>query len=362
MATSHQKIDHTPYDIIVFCHLRWEFVYQRPQHIVSRLAQHGRVLFIEEPIPHDPAEAGTAHLYKVNERITVMQPKVPTVADIAGLFTAHAPIRADIGWVYSPAFVELLPLFAFDKLVYDCMDELTLFRGAPARLVNQEAELLRLADVVFTGGKSLYESKKAVHPNVYCFPSSVDRGHFEKALNGIPLPHDMPQNGTLTVGYYGVIDERMDMDLLAQTAARMPEVQFVMVGPLAKVTDAELAKGPNIRYTGIRSYDELPGYLKAFDIAMMPFALNDSTRYISPTKTLEYMAAQKPIISTPVYDVVRDYAHCVSIVSNADGFCEAIYKLSDLGHRKAQIPHYERILDNTSWDHTVQAMHQILKS
>ena len=347
------------YDIVVFCHLRWEFVYQRPQHIVSRLAKHGRVLFIEEPIPFSPEEENTVRVIPVSDRITVWQPRVSHIGAIRNLFPAGKPVPAKIGWVYSPAFVEMLDLFSFEKIVYDCMDELSLFRGADPALARREKELLERADTVFTGGKSLYESKSRVHPNVHCFPSSVDRTHFGKALNGIPVPDDIRMEGPV-VGYYGVIDERIDMDLLARAAERMPSVNFVMVGPLAKISDNDMAKAPNIRYLGMKPYTVLPNYLKAFDVAMMPFALNDATRYISPTKTLEFMAAHNPIVSTPVYDVVRDYAHCIAIAADADAFCEAVDRLLEPGARETRTKHFDRILETTSWDHTVESMRKTI--
>ncbi len=347
------------YDIIVFCHLRWEFVYQRPQHIISRMAKYGTVLFIEEPIFFSTDE-GSAHIYKVSESITVFQPKVKNIERIKDLFAGPNQITAIIGWVYSPAFIPLVKTFSFDKIVYDCMDELTLFRGANPELVGHEKELLSVADIVFTGGKRLYESKKEVHSNVHCFPSSVDHKHFRQALNGIPFPKDMNFHNQPVIGYYGVIDERIDMILLEETAKNLPNATFVMIGPLAKITEDDLAKGPNIHYLGMKSYAELPGYLKKFDIAMMPFAMNEATHFISPTKTLEYMAAYKPIISTPVYDVVRDYAHCVHIVSTSLDFQQAVFNIIALKDKDDLISNFDQVLEKTSWDNTVQKMLEII--
>jgi len=348
------------YDLIVFCHLRWEFVYQRPQHIISRMAQHGKVLFIEEPLPFAPEEENTAHIYQVGDAITVLQPRVRDIEDIGKVFKEMDQISARVGWMYSPAFIPLLKTFALDKVVYDCMDELTLFRGADPKLVEQEQKLLSVADMVFTGGKRLYESKKKVHGNVHCFPSSVDHSHFRKALNGIAVPKDMNFIHQPVVGYYGVIDERIDMDLLGETAKLLPDACFVMIGPLAKISHDDLAKGHNIHYLGMRSYEELPGYLKKFDIAMMPFAMNEATHFISPTKTLEYMAAYKPIISTPVYDVVRDYSHCVHIVSTSSEFRNAVNSIMADKDKGALIANFDKVLEDTSWDSTVEKMLQIL--
>lgn len=348
------------YDMIVFCHLRWQFVYQRPQHLISRMSKTFKILMVEEPIGFGEGEEFTATVTKVNAQLHILQPKVRSIEDIASVLPKYVSNEAvAIGWFYSASFYPLLSSFDFGTVVYDCMDELSLFKGAPQSLINQEKFLLQQADIVFTGGKSLYDSKKKMHDNVFCFPSSVDEAHFAQAVNGVTIPEDIAHISSPVVGYFGVIDERLDLDLLRESASRLPEVSFVMIGPLAKIEDADLPRLPNIHYLGMKSYDELPRYLKAFDVAMMPFALNDATKYISPTKTLEYMAAGKPIISTRIKDVERDYSHCVKIVDNADDFCAAILmlKVKDFLNNGD----YKEILSNTSWDTTAKKMELIIK-
>jgi glycosyltransferase involved in cell wall biosynthesis len=346
------------YDMVVFCHLRWDFVYQRPQHIISRIAKNRKVLFIEEPWFRE--EQSDSRLIKINDNLHVLQPNAHTIDDIAAILPQYVSKNIETGWFYSASFVPLLNYFSFGTIIYDCMDELSLFKGAPEKLIEQEKYLMGHAEIVFTGGKSLYESKIKHHGNVYCFPSSVDREHFKKALNGISIPEDMPE-GKLTVGYFGVIDERIDMQLINSVALLKPEVNFVMIGPLAKIGEHELAKQHNIHYLGMKDYRELPAYLKGFAIAMMPFALNDATKYISPTKTLEYMAAGKAIISTAITDVVRDYSNCVSIVNSAEEFAAAIESIMAAETFK-RITAYSDILEKTSWDTTVQNMEAIMKT
>lgn len=347
------------YDMVVFCHLRWDFVYQRPQHIISRLAKDIKILLIEEPW-HREHETGS-RLQMVSDTLHVLQPNVDSIEQIAEILPEYITnIQIATGWFYSAAFVPLLSYFNFGVTVYDCMDELTLFKGAPEKLIEQEKYLVANADIVFTGGKSLYESKSLLHNNVYCFPSSVDQAHFAKALNGIALPDDINSIPSPIVGYFGVIDERIDLELLRATAALKPDVSFVMIGPLAKIGENDLPRLENIHYLGMKDYKELPAYLKGFTVAMMPFALNDATKYISPTKTLEYMAAGKPIISTAIKDVVRDYNNCVQIVAAPEEFSSAI----DQAIIDAPDPfiayEYKLILQNTSWDSTVEKMKQLL--
>jgi len=348
------------YDMVVFCHLRWDFVYQRPQHLISRMAKGQKILLIEEPWQreHEPG----SRLTKVADNLHVLQPNVRSIEEIETVLAQYTGKKAATGWFYSASFVPLLSYFEFDTIVYDCMDELTLFKNAPEKLLEQERYLMANANVVFTGGKSLYESKAQHHDNVHCFPSSVDQEHFAKAQNGIELPHDIAVISGPIAGYFGVIDERINLQLLNEVAVLKPEISFVMIGPLAKIGEHDLPRQHNIHYLGMKDYKELPGYLKAFSVAMMPFALNDATKYISPTKTLEYMAAGKPIVSTAIKDVVRDYSNCVEIVESAKEFAAAIDKLTANAPDVLMEAQYATILKNTSWNATADAMKILIKT
>ena len=342
------------YDMIVFCHLRWDFVYQRPQHIISRLAKDYKILVVEEPLKKNQEKA-VFSVKKLNSQIHICQPPVDHIDEIGPYLKKHLKqTDFDLGWFYSAAFVSVLETLDFESVVYDCMDELSLFKGASSKLLDQEKQLLAAADVVYTGGKSLYESKKLKHHNVFCFPSSVDIDHFASRNN--PKPADLEGIPSPIIGYYGVIDERIDLDLLKETAAQSPDASFVMIGPLCKIEEKDLPRAQNIYYLGMKSYDELPSYLQHFDVAMMPFALNDSTKFISPTKTLEYMAAEKPIISTRIKDVERDYSNCVMLIDDAEDFITAIKNPKQNFRRE-----YREILEKTSWDSTAENMRLMIK-
>lgn len=349
-------------NIVVFSHLRWEFVWQRPQHILSRLAKHTPVLFIEEPIQDGGQE--DVKIIDAGNGVTLIQPRFPisNIEKLADVVKEKVDIKTSLVWFYSPMFVDVLSQLKPAYIVFDVMDELSAFRGAPPDLLAKEQVLFNHADVVFTGGKSLYESKLKRHSHVFCFPSSVEREHFASAMSDLPRPADLQSVTQPMVGYYGVIDERIDMKLLSEVARQKPEVTFVMVGPVVKISDADLAHEPNIVYVGGKSYKELPAYLHQFSVCMMPFALNESTKFISPTKTLEYMAAQKPIISTPITDVVTTFNKEVRVVRNADEFVSAInYFLSEpLNEMKQRVTEQMNTLDNTSWDITVAEMEKII--
>jgi UDP-galactopyranose mutase len=244
-------------------------------------------------------------------------------------------------------------------VVYDCMDELSKFRFAPEQLLDLEHELIGRADLVFTGGASLYEAKKNRHPSVHCFPSSVDRDHFAKARRELSQPADQAELKHPRLGFYGVIDERFDIDLLRQAADMRPNWSFVMVGPVVKIGEDELPRAANIHYLGGKTYEQLPAYLSGWDVALMPFAMNESTQFISPTKTPEYLAGGKPVVSTPVRDVVRTYGHLqgVHIASDADGFVRCCEKALEQAREGGDwLAEADLILSATSWATTQARM------
>ncbi len=359
--------------LIVFSHLRWDFVFQRPQHLISRFAANRRVLFIEEPI-HTPGQEPAWSLHRPAHNVLVAQ--LTTSEPAPGFDAAHTdafrqllpPLLCSEGledyalWLYTPLALPMAQVLEPRVVVYDCMDELSAFRGASPELLAREAELLARADLVFTGGPSLFRAKRDRHPNVHCFPSSVDAAHFRAALDPSIAAPDLAPLSRPRLGYYGVIDERMDLDLLAALAEMRPTWQIVMVGPVVKIDPATLPRYPNIHYLGQRSYAELPAYLAGWDVCLMPFALNEATRFISPTKTLEYMAAEKPIVSTPITDVVDPYGDAVYVADTPHAFvaaCERALKESP-AERAARVERMRAVLAATSWDETVAAMERLL--
>lgn len=356
--------------IYVFSHLRWDFVFQRPQHLMTRLAQHYQIVFIEEPLH----SVGKPEL-KISQpapNVTVIQPQTPSTepgfhdGQIAWLETLLAEIREEdetpVVWFYTPMALPLLKVFAPAVVVYDCMDELAAFEKAPRQLLQRESALLTRADIVFTGGPSLYAARKGRHPNIHCFASSVDAVHFEQALdraNHHPLQDTIPHP---RLGYYGVIDERMDLSLIAALADAHPEWQIVMVGPVVKIDPSTLPQRSNIHYPGMQPYQALPHFLAGWDVCLMPFALNESTRFISPTKVLEYMAAQLPVVSTAIADVEKPYGHIVAVARDHAAFvpaCEEALALSE-EERASQRQIMQNIVASTSWDTTVQKMHELI--
>jgi glycosyltransferase involved in cell wall biosynthesis len=356
-------------DLICFSHLRWNFVWQRPQHLLSRAARDRRVWFVEEPREHDgPA---TLEVTAVSDRLSVVVPLVPqgishehccrTQRDLLADWWRARGFASPVLWYYTPMALPFTRTLAAGVVVYDCMDELSLFKGAPPALKGLEQELLERADLVFTGGVSLYEVKKHQHPAVHAFPSSVDKSHFMQArARQLAPPADQAAIRGPRVGFFGVIDERLDIDLMGRLAQLRPQYSFVLLGPVVKIDQASLPTAPNLHYLGMKTYDELPAYLAGWDVAMLPFARNDATRYISPTKTPEYLAAGCPVVSTPITDVVRPYGvqELARIADDPEAFAQAVdASLSDGPDRLARA---DRFLAGMSWDRTWQGMQALI--
>ena len=355
------------YDLVCFSHLRWDFVFQRPQHLLSRFAKDRRVFFIEEPLFHD--NESTFEVSRRDDDLFVVVPHLKHgTADVDGelrrlldeFFTAN-DIDNFVAWYYTPMMTVWTDHLEPRAVVFDCMDELSAFKNAPAELLERERKLFGMADVVFTGGRSLYESKRTQHNSVHCFPSSIDVKHFARALDTTTEPPDQATIPKPRVGFFGVIDERTDIELLGKLAEMRPNLSFVMIGPVVKISEEDLPRRENIYYLGGKDYKELPDYIAGWDVAMMPFAMNESTRFISPTKTPEYLAAGRPVVSTPIKDVVTPYGEegLVFIADSADAFAAAIddalaLDRDDLRRRASEF------LEDMSWDKTYTAMAEII--
>lgn len=357
------------YDVICFSHLRWDFVYQRPQHLMSRFGKNRRVFFIEEPI----FDGFEAH-WEISGREQGVSVCVPHLArettpdsidsimlDLVNLLIAEHAVKDYIFWMYTPMMLPWRKELEPKAVVYDCMDQLSAFKNAPDILHIREAELFGLADLVFTGGQSLFEAKRDQHNAVYAFPSSIDTKHFGKALDFSGEMEDQKEIPHPRIGFIGVIDERMDIGLLARMAELRPDWQFIMIGPVVKIDEADLPRTENIHYLGGKQYDELPGYIAGWDAAMMPFAINESTEFISPTKTPEYLAAGQPVVSTAICDVVRPYGE-LGLVHIAETAEEFVAKLEiamgeDTAERRKKAAEF---LSDISWDKTFKAMSELI--
>lgn len=354
-----------PY-LMCFSHLRWDFVYQRPQHLLSRFANDCIVYFLEEPMFTDAPES----TIKFTRKLTNLWVGVPLISNseeadsdtvltqLLDKFFATKSVEDFAFWYYTPMALNFSSKYSPKITIFDCMDELSAFKNAPAKLKELEKQLMNKADIVFTGGQALYEAKKNQHANIFPFPSSIDKGHFAAARENISEPEDQAKIKGVKLGFYGVIDERFDIDLIRDIADARPEWQLILIGPVVKISPDILPKNQNIHYLGQKSYQELPAYLSGWDIALIPFLLNESTRFISPTKTPEYMSAGRPVISTPIRDVVHPYGvnKLVHIGSNGDEFIKYAEQELAVSDKSQWLEQSDEFLAGNCWDNTYASM------
>jgi UDP-galactopyranose mutase len=364
--TTNSQFEQT--DLVCLSHLRWDFVFQRPQHLMSRFARKRRVFFVEEPVLDATTRPHCEGRICPSTGVHVIVPRLQkweqgAVAGLLGQYLRDQGVKNPILWFYSPMWVEEVPTGLTPvSIVYDCMDELSGFKGASERLQDNEARLMRIADVVFTGGVSLFEAKCSLHPHVHPFPSGVDVAHFAQARGARQEPADSQALPRPRLGFAGVIDERIDYELLRETALLRPDWQFVMIGPVVKVDPAMLPHAPNLHWLGMRQYRDLPSYFAHWDVAMMPFALNEATRYISPTKTPEFLAAGLPVVSTPIRDVVRPYGDLglARIASTAPEFVSAAEEAMSYSMGLKWRERADAFLQSMSWDSVWASMNAVL--
>jgi UDP-galactopyranose mutase len=356
-------------DLVCFSHLRWSWVYQRPQHLMSRAARDRRVFMFEEAI--EGAERPSMDISHPVHNVSVATPRLPSGLSAAERLTmqrqmldawlAREGVRDFTLWFYTPMALPLAEHLDPECIVYDCMDELSAFAGAPPELRALEQQLFTRCDIVFTGGHSLHEAKRRFHSQVHAIPSSVDVEHFALARSPLGEPADQASFPHPRLGYCGVIDERLDLDLVRDIAAARPDWHLVFVGPVTKIDPDSLPRADNIHYLGGRAYHELPEYLSGWDVALLPFAHNDSTRFISPTKTPEYLAAGKRVVSTSVRDVVRTFGE-TGFVAIADGAADFIAAIETCLTRKDPLHQHrvDRYLAMQSWDRTWARMQALM--
>lgn len=353
--------------LLCLSHLRWGFVYQRPQHVMTHLAKDYDVLFFEEPLFAE----GSAYTLEVAQPvagITLLVPHLPWGLSQSQVDSAQRQLLDDylaghaaaelLLWYLTPMSLTFTDHLHAKVTIFDCMDELSAFKGAPPDLLEKEQRLMSRANVVFTGGYSLWEAKSRQHRNAHSLPSSVDIAHFAAARQTLPEPADQSGIAHPRLGFFGVIDERFDIALVDELAARRPDWQLILIGPVVKIDPASLPRRPNIHYLGPKGYPQLPDYLSGWDVALMPFAINESTRFISPTKTPEYLAGGCPVVSTPVRDVIRGYGDSgvVTIAASAEAFIAAVEAALEAKTEDGFLQRIDQVLEGMSWETTCAAM------
>jgi glycosyltransferase involved in cell wall biosynthesis len=368
------------YPIIVHSHLAWDWVWQRPQQFLSRLSIRHPILFVEGPVPDPAIEKARYEVREVPEfpNVIVLRMAMPGAKWFDGSWVDDERRRLvkevlagplgsrfedPVQWFYDPMAVRAFAGKMNERcIVYDCMDQLSQFRGAPKELVNRERELLRVADVVFAGGPKIGLEKRKQNVNTHVYGCGVDVKHFGCAQDEtIDLPPEMVQLSRPIYGFFGVVDERMDYELLRRLADDNAGGSVVLVGPWTKVHPSEFPKRANLHFLGGRDYQDLPRYAAAFDVCLVPFALNEATEYVNPTKVLEYMATGRPVVSTPIDDVVLQFSEALEIGWSHEEFCAHCKRAAHDPDREKIVRSLDLAAKNT-WDAVVKSLERDIES
>ncbi|MDB6053566.1 MAG: glycosyltransferase [Verrucomicrobiales bacterium] len=378
-SASFSDEENLSYPIVVHCHLRWDGVWQRPQQFLSRLSARHRVLFCEGPMLVDEAITPYFTLQPVKDypNVTIMNVFFPSARFNDGQWVdaerrrlqheaLKGPLKGQfdnpVQWFYDPmAVTAYANHFNERAIVYDCMDQLSQFKFAPPELILREKELLKAAHVVFAGGKKLHESKSQDNKNCHFYGCGVEIEHFGTALSSATqVPDDLAKLKNPVLGYFGVVDERLDYELIAKLADANPNWNVVIIGPVVKVDPKSLPVRSNLHWLGRRNYSELPAYTKGYDVCLMPFALNEATEYINPTKALEYMATGKQIVSSAVSDVVSNFGKVVKIARTHEEFIDLCKKAVEQADKSAIEAGIEMSNQN-SWDSIVAKLEEHIR-
>lgn len=359
-------------DILCLSHLRWDLVFQRPQHLLTRFARHRRVFFVEEPV-EDAITSGYLDITTDPSGVVVAVPHIAPAQSpsaitrdlrrlVDGLIESQH-ITSYLLWYYTPMAVPFTSHLRPDAVIYDCMDELSGFAGAPSGMAAAERDLMKRADLVITGGQSLFEAKQHLHDNIHAIPSSVDASFFNRAREPQAEPSDQASIPHPRIGFFGVIDERLDITLLSACAAAQPDWHFVLVGPVVKIDPGTLPVSDNLHYLGAKPYGSLPEYIAGWSVAILPFARNAATQFISPTKTPEYLAAGRPVVSTSIRDVVTPYGEA-GLAAIADTPTDFMAAIAVALKTPATTTHVaaDRFLEGRSWDATWERVNHLLQA
>lgn len=353
--------------LLCFSHVRWDFVWQRPQQFLSRAARLYDVIFFEESTSGNVVEPSFTTRMPM-PGVTVVHPLVPRswpVDRVESRLAEHAAGLVKQGihlvvWFYTPMALPLARDLVPDFAVFDCMDDLASFQGAPEQMREREEDLLRQVQLVITGGRSLFESRRQRHDNVHLVPSGVDTRHFSRARFPGPDPGDQVDIARPRVGYFGVIDERIDFGLIAALASQRPGWQFVFIGPMVKIDAASYPRAANLHWLGMKPYTQLPDYLRSWTAGFMPFAMTEATRHINPAKTPEFLAAGLPVVSTPIADLRTVYKGLVQFASDAPSFGRELERLISRPDRRTWLSAVDRRLARRSWDRTWAGIQSLL--
>ena len=317
-------------DILCFSH-DWSGDPLSKTHLMRILARDNRVLWVNSIGYRTPTaskadvsrafkklKAATDSLSEPEPNIFVLNPLAipvygrPRIHDLNRRLLRFQVKRAmrklgfqrPINFVFNPAAAVIAGALGEEQLIYYCVDEYTAFSGVSSTALGElEEQLLRKADLVIVSADPLYQSKSKISPDAVIVRHGVDFDHFRKALDpGTVVPAEIANLPRPVIGFFGLIADWVDLDLMADVAKVFPQGSLVLLGK--STTDMSVLEGiPNVHILGRKTYESLPAYCKGFDVALMPFRINELTLNANPLKVREYLAAGLPVVSTAIPEV-----------------------------------------------------------
>jgi glycosyltransferase involved in cell wall biosynthesis len=375
-------------------------------HLMARIAQQHRVIFVDfhqqNPLTfvqrarrHDPSTSvratnfwREAALRRVPEGVEVLDVWVPWLnfvgsghvlrrhgefehrVNVTGRWLAAQGIEDAVLWVYHPGYGNAVARIPHSLILYDCVDEYTAFpefRRCKDWIAERERSLCEVANVVSCTAPALYEAKRKLAPERTHFVHNVgDAEHFAKAMDpALPVPADIAGLPRPIIGFVGAVsDYKLNLEWLLQLSQARPNYSIVLIGPTG-VSDpstdvGKLSRQPNVHLLGHRAYAELPSYVKGFDLAVIPYRLNDYTQAVFPIKFFELLASGRPLVISPL-PAVKDYWHAAHVADSADAFiaaCDAALRSDNEEAKQARL----KLARENSWDSRVQKLLNLVEA
>jgi len=357
------------------------------KHIMRILSRKNRVLWVNSIGMRRPTAAVSdarrlvaklrrivAGVRQVEPNIFVMDPPVLPLPGVAAAERLNRVVLAvwlrrlcrrlgldrPLLWTFLPNVNWLLGRLNERMVIYHCVDEYSEFSGVPKDvIVRMEQDLIRRADIVFTSAEKLCDERRQVNPRTYFIPHGVDVAHFSRALDpAIEVPEEIRRLAKPVIGFFGLLADWVDLDMIGALARARPQWSFALVGKVQTDLGA-VARLPNVHRLGQQPYTALPAYCRGFDVGLIPFRMNELTLRVNPLKLREYLAAGLPVVSTPLPEVVR-YNGLVHIAVNEAGFLRAIDAAL-----KERSPEQDRrrveAMRGESWEARVSEMSDVIR-
>lgn len=380
-------------DVLCISSIDWDFIWQGHQEIMSRLAAEGhRVLFVENTGVRPPR---LSDLPRLRHRVTNWRKGTKGFREERPNLFVHSPIvlplpysrvarwvnrqvmlrslnrwmRAigfsrPVVWTFLPTPLARDVIRSIDSslTIYYCIDDLASSSAEARRIASSEIALFREADLVFVTSEKLRARAAETSPHVHLFPFGVNLGTFERVrTEEAPIPGDLAALPRPVAGYVGGLHQWVDQDLIAAVAGRMPGVSFALVGP-AQGDVSRLERVPNVHLLGQRPHEDVPRYVKGFDVGLVPYRIAEYTANVYPTKLNEYLVMGTPVVATDLAEIRRfnaEHGDVVRVASTVDAYADEVRRAM-AGSTPAEIARRIEVAESNSWERRLEAMQALI--